>query len=353
MLPISWKRSKSTATHYEELLDQLADRDIRDEKYRHIVEQIHEFRVSLEQSASRLNSLLLKKRSTANKTIKQVELLRSVFMESCKSCKETTMTFQAIVRQNNFEVTKFDSFVKSQSDTVRVASRESAGNITSRKSPSTISTTKQSSSSSNRDGLINNAAHVELENAVIDFLEDAKKLGIDDRSSVGCSSVGDTSVTSVRSKIISHPENSDELLEPVYSQFKEAKELIASQLVKSRADLHKPFQSRDSIETFTDICTAKELRKDGQYLIAAYNLGPLGDGLGIYGRGDTFKAISQTSLVFDPFLDFDPRSDAMKRYVKSSHATTDEGIESIGGKTNYEVESCRVGITSYRNLKSP
>ena len=342
---------RNTATHYEQLLDQLADRDTGDAKYRDIVEQIHDFQVNLEQSASQLNSLLLMKRSTAHKTIKQVELLRSVFIKSCKSCKETTMTFQAIVKHKNFEVTKFDSFVQSEGDTAKVASRESA--VKEVTSTSTISTMKQGSRSSNTDGLIDNAAHAELETAVIDFLEDAKKLGIDGKGSIGCSSVGDASVTSVRSRIISHPENSDQLLEPVYSQFRKAKDLIALQLEKSRSDLYKPFQSRDSIETFTDICTAKELRRDGQYLMAAYNLGPLGDGLGIYGRGDTFKAISQTSLVYDPFLDFDPRSDTMKMYVKSLHATSNGGKGFIGGKCNDEVESGRVGITSYRNLKSP
>ena len=339
---------QNTTEHYEQLLDQLAGRDIAGKGYGDMVEQIHEFRVSLKQSANQLNSLLLMKKSSAHKMIKQVELLRSLFKKSCKSCKETTMTFQAIVKHKNFEITEFDSFVLGQNNKANGAPRESADSVTSRKS------SIGSSRSSNTNGIANNSAHAELQDAFIDFLQDAKKLGIDDKSSVGASSITDASVES--DKISSNEENPDQLLEPVCSQFRKAKELMASQLVKSRADLNNRFHlflKRDSVEKFNDICTAKELQRDGQYLMAAYNLGPLGDGLGIYGRGDTFEEIAENSLVIEPFLDFDPRSDAMKKYMRSLKTLNRGGGEGIDIKGNGEAQMCRVAKMSRPNLQSP
>ena len=70
-------------------------------------------------------------------------------------------------------------------------------------------------------------------------------------------------------------------------------------------------------------------------------------------KGDTFKTISQTSLVYDPFLDFDPRGDAMKMYVKSLHATSNGEKGFNGSKCNDEVESGRVGITHTVTLNHP
>ena len=332
----------NSAMGYEKLLDELAEAKKGSPDYDNIIEKINDFRTSLQHSAYQINNLLFNKKSYTNKIIKYLEILRTTFMKTCKACKETTMTLQALLSYNNYEETEFDKYIKDWYNGVSGISPVKRRESTSQQqiSPASrimLSTVRKRTSTSSP----HNAPHDDLEEALLDLLEEAGKIDPNINTKISnekqqqqklhlkpVESISENrrkrDQPVVYSDLTEHMNNNNPKQtiswEPVYDQLRDAREMIALQLEKSRSNLKRnvhPYFIRDLHRGVEVRCTAKELQQDGIYLLNEYNLDKLGEGLGLYERGRTFKAITKTSLVIEPFLDFVPRSEAMKNYVSA------------------------------------
>ena len=348
----------NTAIEYENLLDQLAQTPQDSPEYQDIIYKVNEFRTSLQDSARKLDYQLFHKNAYANKIINYLEILRTTFMKTCKTCKETTMTLQALLRYKDYEMTEFDTFIQGNYSGLSGISPKKKKRPTSPSSSSSssrimLSSARKRISSSNKyknnnngeRNNTNNTPHDDLEDALLELLQEAGKIDPniavkDDDDNDGkkkiqdniylkpVESIGESRRKNKKPVVYSglhediHNNNPPHPVswEPVYAQLREAKAVIALQLEKSRSDLKRnvhPYFIRDLRRDVTVKCTAKELQDDGVFLLNEYNLEQLGEGLGLYERGRTFKAITKRSLVIEPFLDFVPRSEAMKNYVSA------------------------------------
>lgn len=167
----------NSAMGYEQLLDELAQAKKGSPEYDNIIEKINDFRTSLKHSANQINGLLFNKKSYTNQLIKYLEILRTTFMKTCKACKETTMTLQALLSHKNYEKTEFDAYIKDWYVGVSGISPVKRRESTSQQqiSPASrimLSTVRKRTSSSS----LHNAHHADLEEALLDLLQEAGKI---------------------------------------------------------------------------------------------------------------------------------------------------------------------------------
>ena len=97
-------------------------------------------------------------------------------------------------------------------------------------------------------------------------------------------------------------------------QLIEARDRIVLQLERSRKQLGDKvpaYRIRDLHRSMA-VPLSSELRQDGLVLLNEYNL----DKLDAY-RYPTKKTVIVNSLVFEPFLEFTPKSEAMRAYVRA------------------------------------
>ena len=131
------------------------------------------------------------------------------------------------------------------------------------------------------------------------------------------------------------------------------------QLEKSRKKLGDnipPYRIRDLHRVVAVPCT-QELQRDGIDLLNEYNLDKLNS------LRPTKKSVIVNSLVYEPFLEFTPKSEAMKNYILALRILFLQGGKSLnrsgeyplgkGEKMKAETEAAKKGWTGrYRSTNA-
>jgi hypothetical protein len=291
---------------YEQLLDLLTVATGKPGEYEECIRQFTDFRAIQRRRSNDLYALLFEYPVDFSHK-DNVAQLQNVFIEGCRSYKSITMTFEAMLGSGTDIGTEFDAYSA-------LPPAKEPGT-----SPSTPASTRSNRS---RPSPQTPEEHRE---ALKDLLEEEERIRrlrwgeTDTFSGIGMN----PSETVERARKLSSektPSNPFEATgprviswEPVYSHLKEAREQIVKQLEKSRKKLGDnvpPYRIRDLHRVVAVPCT-KELKRDGIDLLNEYNLDKL-DSL-----RPTKKSIIVNSLVYEPFLEFTPRSEAMKNYVSA------------------------------------
>ena len=296
---------------YENILDRLTEASSPNlaSEYDFYVTQLTDFRAVQRRRAHDIFVLLFKHPFDETHST-NIETLQTIFVKACSVYKTITMTFETIIGSADLE-TEFDAYVRplplgrdisssvaaetpkkhreALNDLLYEEARIMRGETTGGRLPNKPMT--GASQNTPRD-------RIRQKMAKKTSLRDARAQKEADLGLVYEAADSPTSVS----------------WDPVIEQLIEARDRIVLQLERSRKQLGDKvpaYRIRDLHRSMA-VPLSSELRQDGLVLLNEYNL----DKLDAY-RYPTKKTVIVNSLVFEPFLEFTPKSEAMRAYVRA------------------------------------